>query len=113
MKARNDSWLETAETVWVGDASAEARRAEPAGAGGDAVPAEGREAPVFDRRASIQDPDGFTNVRRAPSGTSEILTAVYEGEVFRTFQQEGLWWQVRTSDGVTGCMHVSRIYLLD
>jgi len=102
MKARDDSWPERAETARVGDVSADA-----------AAPAEGR-APVFDRRASIQDPDpdGFADVRSAPSASSEILTVVYEGEVFRTFQQDGPWWQVRTSDGVTGWMHVSRIYLL-
>ena len=67
----------------------------------------------FDRRASIQDPDGFANVRSAPSAAGEILTVVYEGEVFHTFQQQGSWWRVRTSDGVPGYMHVSRIFLLD
>jgi uncharacterized protein YgiM (DUF1202 family) len=95
MKARDDSRLEKGEVAGAGDASAETQK-----------------APVFDRRASIQDPDGFTNIRSAPSASSEILTVVYEGEVFRTFQQEGVWWQVRTSDGATGWMHVSRIYLL-
>lgn len=109
MKARDDSGPERAEIARMGAAPAGARRAGPAGG---AVPAEGRREPVFDRRASIQDADGFTNVRSGPSAASGILTAVYEGEVFRTFQQEGPWWQVRTSDGRTGWMHVSRIYLL-
>ena len=66
----------------------------------------------FNLPASIQDPDGFTNVRRAPSVTSDVIARVYEGEVFYTFRQGGNWWQVRTRERVVGYMHVSRIHLM-
>jgi len=32
--------------------------------------------------ATIQDPDGWTNVRKAPDGKSETILKVYENEVF-------------------------------
>lgn len=32
--------------------------------------------------ATIQDPDGWTNVRKAPNGQSEITHKIYENEVF-------------------------------
>lgn len=32
--------------------------------------------------ATIQDPDGWTNVRKSPDGKSEIISKVYENEVF-------------------------------
>jgi Bacterial SH3 domain len=67
---------------------------------------------TFNLPASIQDPDGFTNVRRAPSVTSDVIARVYEGEVFYTFRQGSNWWQVRTRERVVGYMHVSRIHLI-
>lgn len=36
----------------------------------------------FGQVATIQDPDGWTNVRKAPDGNSEIILKVYENEVF-------------------------------
>lgn len=36
----------------------------------------------FGQVATIQDPDGWTNVRNAPDGKSEIIQKVYENEVF-------------------------------
>lgn len=61
--------------------------------------------------AVVSDPDGFTNVRSTPAATGQIVVAVRVGEVFRTFRQDGNWWQVKTQEGRVGYMHVSRIQL--
>jgi len=37
---------------------------------------------TFGQVATIQDPDGWTNVRKAPDGKSEIIHKIYENEVF-------------------------------
>jgi hypothetical protein len=81
----------------------------PAAAPTAVVPA--RPAGRFVVRATIQDPDGYTNLRASASPQSAILARVEEGEVFTTFRQPGLWWQVRTADGTIGYMHRSRIRL--
>ena len=63
----------------------------------------------FTQAATIEDPDGYTNVRSAASARSAILARVEEGAVFTTFPQRGAWWQVRTADGTIGYMAASRI----
>lgn len=116
-RAADGSWRESAEVAWVEDPPAGAGGPEPAELAavspGAALPTEQETGPAFDLRASIQDPDGFTNVRSIPSTDGEVVARVYQGEVFRTFRQEGGWWRVRTGGGVIGFMHVSRIRLLD
>jgi hypothetical protein len=67
---------------------------------------------MFNLPASIQDPDGFTNVRSGPTTESDVVARVYDGEVFYTFRQGSSWWKVRTKDSIVGYMHVSRIHLL-
>jgi hypothetical protein len=66
-------------------------------------------AGIFKLRAVIDDPDGYTNVRSGKSGSSSVVAIVRSGEEFVTFQQAGDWWQVRTSSGVVGYMHATRI----
>jgi hypothetical protein len=63
------------------------------------------------RRAFIDDPDGYTNVRAAPDGNARILTRVLADEPFRVLSSDGSWWQVRTASGEIGYMHRSRIRL--
>jgi hypothetical protein len=36
----------------------------------------------FGQVATIKDPDGWTNVRKAPDGKSDIILRIYENEVF-------------------------------
>jgi hypothetical protein len=67
---------------------------------------------VFVLRATIDDPDGYTNVRSRKSASSEIITKVKEGEPFYTYAQSGDWWQIKTRDGRIGYMHVSRIKIV-
>lgn len=68
--------------------------------------------PLFALRAVINDPDGYTNVRKMKSVASDIVGRIFEGEEFSTYKQEGNWWQIRTIDGKIGYMHVSRIKII-
>jgi uncharacterized protein YgiM (DUF1202 family) len=61
----------------------------------------------------IDDPDGYTNMRSAPSINAAILARIEEGQEFATYPQDGEWWQVRTSDGKLGYVSRSRIRMRD
>ena len=65
----------------------------------------------FNESATIEDADGWTNFRSAPSRSSSILGRIEEGEIFYTHRQDGQWWKIRTDDGQVGYMHYSRIAL--
>ena len=66
-------------------------------------------APVPDRRewlfATVEDSDGYSNVRARPTTASDIVGTVREGETFSTWRQEGSWWQVELSDGTRGYIY--------
>jgi hypothetical protein len=64
---------------------------------------------TFTDAATIDDPDGFTNVRGGPSADAFVVARVNRGEVFTTYPQDGSWWRVRTADGTIGYMARSRI----
>lgn len=68
---------------------------------------------TFNRRAVINDSDGYTNVRSQADTKSPVIARIVEGEQFETLEQTGNWWKVRTQQGKTGYMHASRISLLD
>jgi hypothetical protein len=59
---------------------------------------------AFTLAAVIDDPDGFTNIRLAPSTKAAIVGKVLEGEKFLTYEQSDPWWRVRKADGTTGFM---------
>lgn len=65
----------------------------------------------FNESAMIEDADGWTNFRAAPSRSSSILGRIETGEIFYTHRQDGQWWKIRTDDGQIGYMHYSRIAL--
>jgi hypothetical protein len=67
---------------------------------------------TFTEAATIDDPDGFTNVRGGPSADARVVGRVARGQVFTTYRQEGEWWRVRTADGTIGYMARSRIRLM-
>lgn len=72
-----------------------------------APPASGGETiPIF---ATIEDPDGYTNVRAGPSTDYEVIGAVTQGEEFLTFQQSDAWWIVTLEDGTMGYIYSDRI----
>jgi len=76
-----------------------------------AAPSAAVQQDAFILRAVISDPDGFTNVRSTPAATGQVVVTLQAGEVFRTFRQDGNWWQVKTPAGRVGYVHVSRIQL--
>lgn len=56
---------------------------------------------------SIDDPDGYTNLRATPGGT--IVRKVLENETFEILETGQTYTQVKFSDGSTGFVHNSRI----
>lgn len=66
----------------------------------------GETIPIF---ATIEDPDGYTNVRAGPSTDYEVIGAVTQGEEFLTFQQSDAWWIVTLEDGTMGYIYSDRI----
>ena len=67
---------------------------------------------IFRLKAVIDNPDGFTVLRSQKSASSQVVAKVDQGEPFYTYTQDGNWWQVMTSDGKVGYMHVSRIKIV-
>lgn len=62
-------------------------------------------------RATVVDPDGWTNLRAGPSASSAVVGRITEGEEFWTRPRDGLWWKARTASGVEGYVHRSRVRL--
>ena len=52
--------------------------------------------------ATVEDPDGHSNVRRRPTTASDIVGRVQVGETFRARRESGNWWPVELSDGSKG-----------
>lgn len=59
--------------------------------------------------AQINDPDGYTNLRSAPSSSSTVIRRITEEEVFFYKEVNSSWWEVVTRRGIKGYMHQSRI----
>jgi hypothetical protein len=57
---------------------------------------------------TINDPDGYTNVREEKNSTSKILFKINEGEEFKVLSKKGDWWEI-DFNGKTGFIHKSRI----
>jgi len=63
--------------------------------------------------ATINDPDGYTNVREAMNTNSKIVAKIYEGERFDTYpSSESNWWLIKTKKGIKGYIHKSRIKII-
>ena len=56
----------------------------------------------------INDPDGYTNVRKEKSSKSEVLFQIYENERFDIQNNEGDWWLIKFNDNY-GYIHNSRV----
>lgn len=65
-------------------------------------------------RATINDPDGYTNVRKAASSSSAIVSRIYDGEIFYTTKTTGSWYKVYYSKGgkLIGYIHKSRVVIM-
>jgi hypothetical protein len=57
---------------------------------------------------TINDPDGYTNVREEKNSTSKILFKINEGEEFKVLSKKGDWWEIEFNEK-TGFVHKSRI----
>ncbi len=56
---------------------------------------------------TIDDPDGYTNLRATPGGT--VIRKVLENETFEIIESGDTYSQVKFADGSTGFIHNSRI----
>lgn len=60
----------------------------------------------------VQDTDGYTNLRKAPQGNSEIITQINSGATVMGLSKEGDWWHIITyKEGIVGYVHKSRLKL--
>ncbi|KQS94135.1 SH3 domain-containing protein [Chryseobacterium sp. Leaf394] len=57
----------------------------------------------------VNDPDGFTNLRKEKSTSSEILQQIKSGEQIQVLDKSGDWLLVKTNEGNQGYIHKSRI----
>ncbi|CAA7195202.1 hypothetical protein CHRY9293_01433 [Chryseobacterium potabilaquae] len=57
----------------------------------------------------IDDPDGYTNLRKEKNRSSEVLQKIKSGEHIEVLDDEGDWYLVKTIEGEKGYVHKSRI----
>ncbi|RPD42090.1 SH3 domain-containing protein [Chitinophaga barathri] len=62
--------------------------------------------------ACINDPDGFTNVRKTPGLQSEITGKIINEEFFYCEPNANEWWKI-TMNGMEGYIHRSRVRMLN
>jgi hypothetical protein len=66
------------------------------------------------KKAVINDPDGFTNVREGKSVNYSVIARLYENEVFYAHPSNASnWYPVITKKGIKGYVHNSRISFLN
>ncbi|MFP3590567.1 SH3 domain-containing protein [Chryseobacterium sp. SIMBA_038] len=61
------------------------------------------------KKAFIQDPDGYTNLRKEKNAFSEILQQVKSGEKIEILDNSSDWFLVKTIEGKKGYVHKSRV----
>lgn len=57
----------------------------------------------------IQDPDGYTNLRKGRSTASEVLQKIKSGNPVEVLDNSGDWFFVKTKDGKEGYVYRNRI----
>lgn len=57
----------------------------------------------------INDPDGYTNIRKSNNGKSYIIGKIMKGEVFTYWKTNDNWYIVQTESGIKGYVHKNRI----
>lgn len=57
----------------------------------------------------INDPDGYTNLRKEKNTQSEILQKIKSGERIEVLDNSGNWFLIKTKEGKQGYVHKSRI----
>lgn len=64
---------------------------------------------IFVKKYTIEDSDGFTNLRKENNTTSEILEKVKNGELVEFISQTGDWFLVLTKSGNQGYVFKTKI----
>ncbi len=59
----------------------------------------------------INDPDGYTNLRREKNTSSQIIEKVSSGEEISIIDNTGDWWYVKTKTNNMGYIHKSKLKL--
>ncbi|WP_304347577.1 SH3 domain-containing protein [Capnocytophaga leadbetteri] len=57
----------------------------------------------------INDPDGYTNIRKAPNSKAEIIGKLLKNEYFFYTENPSSWYEVSTQRKVQGFVHKSRV----
>lgn len=57
----------------------------------------------------IQDPDGFTNLRKDKNSTSDIIQKIKSGEKIDVLDDSGNWWFIQTKSGNKGYVYKNKI----
>ena len=57
----------------------------------------------------INDPDGYTNIRKSPNSKAEIIGKLLKNEYFFYTENPSSWYEVSTQHKVQGFVHKSRI----
>ena len=57
----------------------------------------------------INDPDGYTNIRKSPNSKAEIIGKFLKNEYFFYTENPSSWYEVSTQHKVQGFVHKSRI----
>ena len=57
----------------------------------------------------INDPDGYTNIRKSPNSKAEIIGKLLKNEYFFYTENPSGWYEVSTQHKVQGFVHKSRI----
>ncbi len=57
----------------------------------------------------IQDPDGYTNLRKDKDKSSEIIEKIKSGSHIQVLDNSGDWFLVKTKEGKQGYVHKSRV----
>jgi hypothetical protein len=66
------------------------------------------------KKAVINDPDGYTNIRDGRSVNYNIVARIYENEIFYAYPSNtSNWYPVITKNGTQGYVHNSRISFLN
>ncbi|MEO8236650.1 MAG: SH3 domain-containing protein [Flavobacterium sp.] len=57
----------------------------------------------------IQDPDGYTNLRKDKNSTSDIVEKIKSGEKIEVLDDSGNWWLIQTKSGKKGYVYKTKI----
>ena len=57
----------------------------------------------------INDPDGYTNIRKSPNSKAEIIGKLLKNEYFFYTENPSSWYEVSTQRKVQGFVHKSRV----